>query len=338
MKLAIVYDPACPKLTANSYSSTYRDMLVALVERFEDVQAATISKPADEIEADVIVIYDIHSSHHIEIEGLADHPALKYTYFNDPHQVEFTGQYRDGPKVHKLGAEQRVQRALDRGIDYIICPYKNGYRRYIAPRISPDTPYPYMSAKAEEMFFWFPPAPSIKRFPDRARPLAERRPKILGNGILRPVMENGPYEFRNWAFAQKETFYIRHAIERPDVPSGADYGKLLSTFAGALALCDWYVVPKYLEIPLAGCLCFAQSHNEYRDMGFEPGVHYLPVDDKLSFTRRTQMFLAGSDGRDHQKIADAGRKLIEENWTAERFADALYEHAQNHINQTRKDT
>jgi len=30
MKLAIVYDPNCPKLTEDAYSVTYRDMLLAV--------------------------------------------------------------------------------------------------------------------------------------------------------------------------------------------------------------------------------------------------------------------------------------------------------------------
>jgi len=329
LKLAIIYDPECPKLTECAYSSTYRDMLIAVTNRFATVPILTDSCWLKDIKlaVDVILIYDIHSSHHLEIEGLASQPALKYTYFNDPHQVEFQGQYRGGPKVHKLGARQRVQRAMDRGIDYIICPYKNGYYEHIASHLF----------NADEKLFWFPPAPSIKRFPDRARPLAERRPKILGNGILHPVMENGPYEFRNWAFAQKETFYIRHAIERPEVPSGDDYGSLLSTFAGALALCDWYVVPKYLEIPLAGGVCFAQDQQDYRDMGFVDGENCIFV-TKENYQNLARDFLASPTDPTWQTIADAGRKLIEEKWTAERFADALYEHAQNHINQTRKDT
>jgi hypothetical protein len=123
MRLAIICDPECPKLTERSYSATYKDMLMAVIHRFSEerpMQHITKSCSAKDIEADVILIYDIHSSHHIEIDGLAEHKAIKYTYFNDPHQEEFKGQYRGGPKVHKLGAEERVRRALLRGVDYII--------------------------------------------------------------------------------------------------------------------------------------------------------------------------------------------------------------------------
>jgi hypothetical protein len=323
MKLAIFYDPECPKLTAASYSATYLDMLQAVVGRFADVQHITKGCSAKDIEADVILIYDIHSSHHIEIDGLAEHKAIKYTYFNDPHQQEFKGQYTNGPKVHKLGQMGRTLRSIRRGVDYIICPYKNGYYQHIAPYLSDP----------ENTLFWFPPAPSIKRFPEalRTKPLSERKHKILGNGILHDG-GLGAYEFRKWAFAQPQTYFVKHTLERPIVPKGQHYSALLSGFAGALALCDWYVVPKYLEIPLAGCVCFAQDHEEYRNMGFSGGENCIKV-EKHNFNRRTQKFLDRSERffqpDDLQRIADAGRKLIEENWTAECFADALYNHARS---------
>jgi len=135
LKLAIIYDPKCPKLNKGSYSATYLDQFIAVCNRFDVTSHHWKNKSAKDIDADVILIYDIHSSHHIEIEGLAGHPAIKYTYFNDPHQTEFRGRYRDGPDVHKLGAKQRVDRALERNIDYIICPYKNGFYKYIAPHL-----------------------------------------------------------------------------------------------------------------------------------------------------------------------------------------------------------
>lgn len=345
LKLAVIVDPECPKLKKDTYSMTYLDQYIAVLDRFtnskmryHDISFVSCSRPAKDIYADVILIYDIHSSHHIEIEGLADHRAVKYTYFNDPHQQEMKGKYRDGPEVHKLGAEQRVLRAMRRGVDYIICPYRNGYDKYIAPHI-PHESDPYIP-DTEKMLFWFPPAPSIKRFPEKARmiPLAERKHKILGNGFLNAGGLDC-YDFRRWAYAQKNTFYVKHAAERPEVPKGMAYIRLLSAFAGALALCDWYVVPKYLEIPLAGCVCFAQPHQEYIDMGFETKVNCMFVSDKEEFAHNTGYFLDGNYAKPYlQKIADAGRKLIEEKWTAECFADALYKHASERVNnQTRKE-
>ena len=323
LKAAIFYDPFCPKLRPDAYSVTYLDQLLALHDCFEVTRYNVASCSAKDIEADVIIIYDIHSSHHIQIEGLKNHPAVKYSYLNDPHQQEFKGQYRNGPPVHKLGAEQRTRRELERGTDFIICPYQDGYFQHLAPHLGPE---------AEKMLFWFPPAPSITRFPDRARPLKERRHRILGNGILHGG--NGAYDFRKWAYSQRpETFYVKHAMERPDVPQGMEYGKLLCSFAASLALCDWYVVPKYQEIPLAGCVCFAQHQMDYAEMGFKHGENCIFV-TKENYKRRAMEFLS-SEGTINdtyfQKIATAGRELIESKWTAERFAEALYRHAQNQI-------
>jgi FkbM family methyltransferase len=327
LKLAVIYDEHCPKLTEKSYSSTYRDMFYAVTTHpaWASIYLVTNSCSAKDIEADVILIYDIHSSHHIEIDGLADHKAIKYTYFNDPHQAEFKGQYSNGPKVHKLGAEQRFRRAVGRGVDFIICPYTNGYYEHIAPHVKNQL------ADPDAILFWFPPAPSIKRFPEplRTKPLAERKHAILANGILHGG--NGAYEFREWAYKQKQAYYVKHAIERPEVPQGAQYVNLLSQFAGAFALCDCYNVPKYQEIPLAGCVCFAQDNEDYRRMGFNGGVNCVMV-AQHNFAKRTSAFLTHDrffSEHDLQNIADAGRKLIEDKWTAEHFADALYKHAKS---------
>jgi len=330
MKLCVIYDPLCPKLKSSDYSRTYLDMFEQVVKRFEKVQHITESCSAQDIDADVILVYDIHSSHHIVLDGLPDHKSVKYTYFNDPHQPAIVGIYQDGSDqfVHKLGEKKRTLRVLNRGIDYIICPYKGLYYKHIAP---------YLDSNADKMLFWFPPAPSIKRFKSRTRPLGQRIHKILANGITwgRP----DAYEFRKWAYEQKESFFVEHAFKRPDVPKGAKYGDFLASYAASLALCDMSIVPKYLEIPLARCVCFAQHQPEYVEMGFVDGVNCILV-DRLNFKGRTSEFV-NSNGKnlsEYQLIADAGRKLIEEKWTAECFADALYKHAAERVsNQTRKD-
>jgi hypothetical protein len=331
MKLAIIYDPLCPKLIEGDYSRTYLDMFEAVVARFEEVQHITESCSAEDIEADVILIYDIHSSHHIRIDGLADHSAVKYTYFNDPHQPGVKGIYQDGTErfVHKLGYKRRTERAIERGIDYIICPYSNLYYQFIAP---------YLGKDAEKMLFWFPPAPSHKRFKHRLRPLKQRHHKILANGITWGHAE--AYEFRKWAYIQKESTLIKHAFKDPKVPSGAEYGKLLCAYSASLALCDTIIVPKYLEIPLAGCVCFAQDQEDYRKMGFENLKNCFIV-NKATFKNAANMFLNYLPGDIYyQKVAREGQKLIESQWTAECFADALYDHAKskgvNHERQSRR--
>ena len=319
MKLAILYDPTCPKLTETHYSRTYLDMFEAVVERFEEVQHITDSCSARDIEADVIVIWDIHSAHHIRIDGLPQHRAVKYTYFNDPYQKPIEGVYEDSQMyVCKLGAKTRTLRAIERGIDFIICPYSGLYYKHIAP---------YLGRDAEDMLFWFPPAPSHKRFGRRLLPLNQRLHKILANGTT--WGGDGAYDFREWAYSQPEAFYIQHNAKKSSRPGGAAYGNFLSHYAASLALCDTRIVPKYLEIPLAGCVCFAQDQEDYRRMGFEDMKNCIFV-NKESFKGRTNAFLTLHKGDTlYQRIANEGQKLISQKWTAECFADALYEHAKS---------
>lgn len=318
MKLAVLYDPTCPKLTETHYSRTYLDMFEAVVERFEEVQRITDSCSAKDIEADVILIWDIHSAHHIRIDGLANHSAVKYTYFNDPYQKPIEGVYEESDMyVCKLGAKTRTMRAIERGVDFIICPYSGLYYEHIAP---------YLGKDAEDMLFWFPPAPSYKRFTLRLRTLADRLHKILANGTT--WGGDGAYDFREWAYSQPESFYIQHNAKKSSRPGGAAYGNFLSHYAASLALCDTRIVPKYLEIPLAGCVCFAQDQEDYRKMGFTDGINCLLV-NKSNFNSLTSGFLQCVNAPQWQKIANEGRKLISNKWTAECFADALYEHAKS---------
>ena len=320
MKMAIIYNKNEHKFLDSSYSQTYKHMLTALIKH-PKWHSVNVVEPGEEIpqDTDVIIIYDIHSSYHAEFPNLDAHKALKYTYFNDPHQEDAQGRYSDGTPLHKLGIKNRVIRAKKRNVDYIICPYKDGYRHFLAPHIGDGD---------EEMLFWFPVAPKAQEeFTNR--PLIERGPNVLGNGHLWTGKEGfRPYEFRNWAYRRPNVDYVAHSISDARVPNGDKYIKFLSKWKASLALTDWYVVPKYLEIPLAGCLCFAQFHADYADMGFRSGINYIEV-DKATFDERITSFLQNVDG--HQCIADAGRKLIEDNFTDKHFASAVYKHAKGLI-------
>jgi hypothetical protein len=292
-------------------------MFEAVEARFEQVTHITRSCSAEDIEADVILIWDIHSAHHVTIDGLANHKAIKYTYFNDPYQKAVEGCYNGSQTyVCKLGEKERTIRALERGVNYIICPYTELYYKHIAPHIGKD---------AEDMLFWFPPAPSAKRFPLRLRPVGQRHHKILANGTT--WGGEGSYDLRGWAYAQPESFYVQHSARRKGVPSGIQYGRLLCAYAASLALCDTRIVPKYLEIPLAGCVCFAQKQQDYVNMGFQHAVNCIFV-NRDNFKSRAGAFLASQPGDIYyEKVAKEGRKLIERLWTASCFADQLYSHA-----------
>ncbi len=314
MKLAVIFNKDDHKLRDTSYSYIYKGMLDAVIDRFEEVQKIHSDCSAKDIDADLILFYDIHSSHHIKIEGIKKHPAIKMEYFSDPYQEEVKGVYQQfNMPVHKLGRQQRIVRALERGIDFIICPVKKNFFQSFSPIIGQEL--------AEKMLLYFPLTPS---FEPSSTPLAERIQEVLGNGSIWDG-KGGVYDFRRWAFKQPYIHFVEHFIKNPDTPSGKEYGKFLSQFAGALALNDLHPVPKYYEMPLSGCITFAQHHEEYEDLGFKDFENCIYVNQD-NFEKRIKDFL--SDIQSYQKIADAGRKLMEENYTAKHFADFLYDYVE----------
>ena len=306
MKMAIAYNKDDYKLSDKSYSKNYRDMFDCLIERFDEVEHITDSCSA---KADVLIYFDPHSSHHITV----DSDALKYEYFNDPHQKDVFGKYTEGPFVHKLGAEQRSKRALDRGVDFAICPSKAGYDKYLKPYLG-------------DRLFWFPVVP---RKPKMSIPfLKDRKPWVIGSGHLAQG-HNGfrPYDFRRWAYSQPGVSVLPHYAQNPATPVREQYMKLLTYMAGALALCDTYVVAKYVENSLCGCVNFIQWLPECEMLGFEDGTNCICVTkDNFEIVEEFK-----KDPESYQDIADAGRELMENNWTAEKFAESVYRHAEARV-------
>lgn len=312
MRLTLIYDPECPKLRLDAYSQCYRDMFLALQRRFGDVQHVTKNCSACDIDGDVVIFYDIHSSHHIEIDGIANHKSVKYEYFNDPWQPEFEGKYKDGTPVHKLNPEQRSLRAIKRNIDFIICPYENLYWRFISPYLG-------------ERLVWFPIAPDDSRF--ICPPLSQREPEVLWNGAAWGGQAGfHPYEFRMWAINRDGITKAVHSIANPDTPAGLKYPEFLARYAGALALCDTHICPKYSEIPMAGCVCFAQELYDYKKMGFKDMESCVFV-TKGNFDGRISDFK--NNIQDYQMIADGGREIMKK-YTADKFAEYIYGHADGH--------
>ena len=318
MKLAIVYNKNDHKLQENSYSYIYKGMFNALISRFEEVQKVTSNCSAQDIEADVILFYDVHSSHHIKIDGVQSHSALKMEYMSDPHQHEVRGMYKQyNIPVHKLGIGQRLVRAFfDRGVEFIISPVREGYFKYFSPILGEEI--------AEKALVYFPLAPS---FEPCEIPISVREWKVLGNGATWDG-GIGAYDFRRWAFQQEYIHIIDHCITNTLTPYGKDYGKFISRFAGALALSEFYPVNKYYEMPFAGCLTFAQYHKEYEDLGFRDYETCIYV-NKDNFEQRVKDFLYCGDETEYAKIASFGQSLMEQKYTAKHFADFIYKFVEN---------
>lgn len=320
VKLALVYARQDHKLQTDSYSQTYKQMFDALIFKFLDIQHINQNCSAQGIEADVVLFYDVHSCHHIKIDGIEKHPAVKYTYFNDPHQVEVKGHYPDKTYVHKLGPEQRVERALRRGVRFIICPYTDSYYQFIAPHLA--------GREADDMLVWFPVAP---RQPNGiVSKLHSRAKNVLACGYDKRIKDCSIYDFRSWAFQQPYVARILHVLEDPETPKGDEFIKFLTQWAGALALTNFAVVPKYLEIPLAGCVCFAQEREDYKRMGFKDGESCIFVNEN-NFEKKIKEFTNATPVNGYQQIADAGRRIIEENYTAKHFANFMHEHIKQQL-------
>lgn len=324
MKTAIVYNPRDHKLIPESYSQTFRGMILALIKELKP-QHITSSCSVKDIDADVIIFFDPHSTHVVMIDGIKESSKLKYEFMDDPHQIEMFGRHKTtGITFQKLGAGGRIKRSLSRGIDYIICPHKTMYYRYFGP---------YLGSDAKEMLVWFPCAPSLKHFVNRNISLVERRYGVLANGATWAFPTFHPYELRRWAFAQPEVTFVEHYIKNQYVPHGASYPAFLAHYAGALALCESQLCPKHLEIPLAGCVCFAQEIDEYRELGFKDGINCVFV-TKKNFSKAITDFK--NHVQDYQCIASTGRSLVENNYTAAHFAEFVRGHIERNLKQKEK--
>lgn len=311
MKLALVYAKDDHKLQDDTYSWIYKGMMDALVERFEHVTHIHDDCYYADIDADLIMFYDVHATHHIRIDGLKSHPAMKMEYVSDPNQEELRGVVRQfNRRFHKLGRRQRVDRFFERGLDYIVCPFRDGFYEWMGE---------YMGKDAEEMLLWFPLAPTAKVKYDVRTNL--RKPRVLANGSVADGGKN-IYKFRREVFKSSVVDFVEHWIHNKETPSGQGYLNFISQWAGALALHDYFPVPKYFEMPIAGCVTFAQHYPEYEYLGFKDYETCIYI-NRDNYEDRIKQFLV--DPSMYQSIADAGRKLVEENYTSEHFADFIYD-------------
>ena len=312
MKLALIYDKYDHKLQDTSYSWIYKGMFDALIEKF-DVEHITENCSAQDINASAILFYDVQSSHHIKIDGIKNHSAIKMEYFIDPQQFEMKGVYKQfNQPVHKLGKKQRVERLFERGIDYLVCPYKDATKLELGEFLKDDIP-----------IWHFPPAPTLGPKPTS---LTDRENAVLGNGATHGW---DGYCFRKWVFEQSCIKFIPHWIADKGTPSGPDYAEFLSGYTGAIGACSWFAVPKYFEIPLAGCVLFAEHLEEFEGLGFKDYEHCIYI-NKDNLESVVKDFVNNPES--YQKIADAGRKLVEENYTAKHFADFIYNKVkENHV-------
>ncbi len=316
MKLCMVYTLDDNKLRSDSYCSIFRNMFDALIKRFDSIQHINNNCSAQDIDADIVFFFDPHATHHIQIDGIEKHDAIKMSYWNDMHQKEVEGIYKSsGKRIHKLGREQRAQRARDRGIDYIVTSVKYAFFEYFNQ---------YFGNDISRLLLYFPHAPAFQKV---FIPFNMRKHKVLGSGATWGAKEMKSYNFRKWAFQQPYIYQIDHCVHNDKVPKGKDYIKFLSHFTGVLALSSPFPVPKYMEVPFAGCVTFAEYHKEYEELGFRDMESCIYV-NKQNFKERIMEFLNSKDLSSYRDIANQGRMLVEQNYTAKHFADFIYRKAE----------
>lgn len=317
MKLCLVYNPRDSKLRPEKvHASFFKDMFCALTDRFESYQVVMGHRDASSIDADVIFFFDPHSSHHVRIKGIEKHPALKIEYWNDLHQRDVRGRYMNtGEFVYKLGAEKRYVRASERGIDYIFTHSKSFFLEMFSG---------YFKDRTEKMVLDFPHAINLDYY--EPVPFENKLHEVLGNGAVNGGWKDG-YGFRRWAFQEPYISFVEHYNKDNNAPMGRKYLGFVSKYAGALALCTPFYVAKYIEIPAAGSVVFAEYHKDYEDLGFKDYESCVYV-DRGNFEERVRAFLNAPGEYEH--IARAGYELVKNNYTARHFADKIYSAAEKH--------
>lgn len=303
MNVSIIYDKTERKFQPEHYSQTYNIMRSAIINSpFWETQSITEDCDAKDIDGDIILFYDIHSSHHIKIKGIENHPAIKYEYMDDPHQKEQKGTWSNGQKFYKLGASQRIERARKRGVKRIITPYYEGSVKYFDPYL-----------KGIELL-WIPMAVDLSFFDFDWQKWNDRNCKLLLTGSL----SCGQLSF----YDLRKKFYLlskkSEAIKYTNGIYSIDYWKFLTKYKYALGLCELYAVPKYYEIAAAGCIPLLQWNMDACRLGFRHRKNCLFVDlDNIDKTIEELRIMY------NQHIAENAKKLIEENYTIKHFQENL---------------
>jgi hypothetical protein len=320
-------------LTYINLSKTNPELMAILIPLFEEAYIAGIKMTKRLVEYKVAMPewednLDLEECQRIRAlriqlnKELARCDDLSIAVIINPKDYKFSNESYSKTYKDMLGAlfgRFGTKRALERGIDYIVTPSVWGYNKYIAPHIGD---------RAEEMMLWFPPVPKKPKV--ISLPLQERRLNIICHGHTWPGVEGfRPYEFRRWAMAQKNILRIPHYVEDKNTPIRESYVAYLTQFRAGIAACEYYPVAKYFEIPLAGCVLFAQRCEDFDRLGFENGRNCIIV-DKKNLNKFSEHFI--KNYKMYQPVADAGKKFVEDNWTAEKFADHIYNHAREKIN------
>jgi len=102
------------------------------------------------------------------------------------------------------------------------------------------------------------------------------------------------------------------------------FGDLLKTFQAACTSMANFIVPKYVELSMSGCLAFLGSNyvNGIEELGFEDGVSCVYVCGK-NYLERFDAYLNTTDDPKWEQIATNGRTHVLEKWESNKQASKL---------------
>lgn len=135
--------------------------------------------------------------------------------------------------------------------------------------------------------------------------------KILSSGVL-----DTRWWFYRFRAKVTEHSFVEYIPKKEYL--GVEYWKLLTSYRAAIACMSYTSVLKYFEIPMCGCLMFAEvtQFNQIEEMGFEDMVNCVYIND-VNYRQRFKEYMDTVDDPKWKKIADAGRNLVMERYTNE---------------------
>lgn len=166
----------------------------------------------------------------------------------------------------------------------------------------------------------------------------DRKNEILSSGVL--TSDNSWkwfYRFRTECARSSLVTHVNKSTSNEYNAEylGTDYWRLLSRYKAAIACMSFTSVLKYFEIPMSGCLMFAEvtELNQIEELGFEDGVNCIYI-DKGNYKERFQEFLDSPNNPKWKKIADAGRSLVLENYTNRKEVDRFVNYIKKSLSNT----
>ena len=195
-----------------------------------------------------------------------------------------------------------------------------------------DGAHRFQSYLPIERMVWFPYWINARVFRDYG--LAKKIGALLTGVVHRQVY---PWRQRIVTALVGKSYFIR--IPRPVEnmkgrywPVGRDYARLLNSARISFSCCSRYGYPvtKVFEIPACKTVLMSDFVPEMKDLGFVSGKNFLPLEKDEDLAAQVEYRLHPARASDLNDIAEAGFRLIRENHTVQRRAQALIEILQSH--------